>query len=144
MSNLESNFSDSESSPSFCSQTDWPTWPAAVCRRSVVAAVASGPRAADACAPPESSAAVAGPTTRNGVNKLSDIFMQHGNEWQGHRHYTSPICWDRTLCPSVTFTRLTFRLACFTACSSINCLGAGVAFTLLTWAIENEMISSVS
>ena len=53
------------------------TWPAVVCRRSAVAAVASGPRAVGVCAPPEFSAAPAWPGTRNICkNALKpDIFM---------------------------------------------------------------------
>ena len=53
----------------------WLTWPAVVCRRSAVAAVASGPRAVGACAPPEFSAAAAWPATRNICkNSLPDIY----------------------------------------------------------------------
>ena len=89
------------------------TWPAVVCRRSAVAAVASEPRAVGACAPPEFSAAAAWPGTRNEFVKTrstDDIYVRK-------------------------LDGLTFRLASFVACSSMNCLGAGVAFTLLTWKI---------
>ena len=87
------------------------TWPAVVCRRSAVAAVASGPRAVAACAPPEFSAAPAWPAIRNICKNAPkpDIYVRKLDDG------------------------LTFRLACLVACSSMNCLGAGVAFTLLTW-----------